>query len=203
MCSITTLYFLCLSLVLNQCKCSEDCKSNDYNALAKWANELPALIKEDEIKQKQIDSITDFFLMSDKEIRHKFYQYLSQPEQTACTISKKIGGEWLKSCAWYDGAKFVCLDKFKKAIEENKCLIYSFGLADDWSFEETLANMGCVVRAFDPTVNKPKRVTHPDIHFTKIGLADKNGETQVSLTNFFPLFCIHVCNNFISRLFKF
>ena len=166
---------------------SEPCNSNDteedFNALAKWANELPALQKEDEIKQKQFES-ADFFMMSDKQIRHQFYQFLSQPEQTVCTISKKIGGEWLPSCAWYDGAKFVCLDKFKKAIEEGKCLIYSFGLASDWSFEETLAEMGCVVRAFDPTVNKPKRVTNPNIHFTKVGLADSNGQTQVRTIGF-------------------
>ena len=178
---------LCLSF-LNQIK-SEPCnnEAEDFNALAKWANELPALQKEDAIKQKQLET-TDFFMMSDKQIRHSFYQFLSQPEQTVCTISKKIGGEWIPSCAWYDGAKFVCLDKFKKAIEENKCLIYSFGLASDWSFEETLADMGCVVRAFDPTVNRPRRVTQPNIYFTKIGLADTNGQTQVRLKQFFFVF---------------
>ena len=86
---------------------------------------------------------------------------------------------FLYSCAWYDGAKYVCLDKWKQIIENGKCLIYSFGLADDWSFEETLAEMGCKVRAFDPTVNRPSSVKHPNISFEKIGLSHFSGTTQV------------------------
>ena len=39
--------------------------------------------------------ILDSFLQSEAETRHQFYKILSQPLQTACSISKKIGGEWL------------------------------------------------------------------------------------------------------------
>jgi hypothetical protein len=65
--------------------------------------------------------------------------------------------------------------------------IFSFGLADDWSFEEVMADMGCTVRAFDPTVEKPKSVTDPRIHFKKLGLAHFNGNTQVSKYNSFNI----------------
>ena len=154
--------------------------SEDLNEIANWANNLQALKKQDEKKIKQLEQFSaDTFMLSEKEIRHKFYEILSQPVQGHCSISKKIGGEWLKSCAWYDGAKFVCLDKLKSAIEMDECLVYSFGLAVDWSFEETMAEMGCTVKTFDPTVNKPKSVTNPRIHFEKVGLAHFKGKTQV------------------------
>ena len=41
-----------------------------------------------------------------------------------------------------DGQKFVCMDKLYKAIQNDSCLVYSFGLADDWDFEVTLAHLG-------------------------------------------------------------
>ena len=52
--------------------------------------------------------------------------------------------------------------------------MYSFGLRDDWSFEEAMARMGCKVMAFDPTVNlsivqNPSR----NIIFHKIGVVAK------------------------------
>ena len=44
------------------------------------------------------------------------------------------GPEW----AW-DGHKFVCEDDFK---EEEPCLVYTFGVGKDISFEEAMANKG-------------------------------------------------------------
>ena len=76
----------------------------------------------------------------------------------------------------------MCLDKWKEIIEKGDCLVYSFGLADDWSFEETLADMGCTVRGFDPTVDeKPKSAKSERITFEKIGLSHKTGKTQVNI----------------------
>ena len=129
--------------------------------------------------------ILDSFLQSEAETRHQFYKILSQPLQTVCSISKKIGGEWLGAkggCAWYDGAKFVCLDKWKRTIDKNQCLVYSFGIATDWSFEEILADMGCTVRTFDPTVDGiPSDVKTSKITFEKIGLSHFTGNTQVKI----------------------
>ncbi len=149
--------------------------------IAKWANSLPALKKQDASRSAQLDRIDPDNLMNLRliDVRNLFYGLLSQPLQTVCKVAKKIGGEWLGNCGWFDGEKYVCMDHLKKAVEKKECLVYSFGLADDWSFEEVMAGLGCTVRAFDPTVEKPASVTDPRIHFEKLGLAHFNGKTEV------------------------
>jgi hypothetical protein len=47
-------------------------------------------------------------------------------------------------------------DHFLEKAKKGHCLVYSFGLSDDWSFEEAMAALGCRVRAFDPTVKEPE-----------------------------------------------
>lgn len=53
--------------------------------------------------------------------------------------------------------------------------IYSFGVDSDWSFEESMAEMGCKVRSFDPTTDEASKPAHNLISFRKIGLGAKNG----------------------------
>ena len=50
---------------------------------------------------------------------------------------------WIKSA--FDGHKFVCADDFNYDINNESCLVYSFGLSDDTSFEEAMAEAGCEV----------------------------------------------------------
>ena len=51
---------------------------------------------------------------------------------------------WIKSA--FDGHKFVCADDFIYDINNERCLVYSFGLSDDTSFEEAMAEAGCEVQ---------------------------------------------------------
>ena len=53
----------------------------------------------------------------------------------------------------FDGHKFVCADDFQSNVEgyEN-CLVYSFGLSDDTSFEEAMAEAGCEVCRYNKRV---------------------------------------------------
>jgi len=81
------------------------------------------------------------------------------PLQTVCTVGKFFGGHWMSDCGGFDGNKYVCLDDLYNDIQNGKCLIYSFGIFADWTFEEAMANLGCTIRAFDPTTDestKPK-----------------------------------------------
>ena len=44
-----------------------------------------------------------------------------------------------------DGVKTLCMDRIYKNAISGSCLLYSFGLADDWSFETIMAGLGCIV----------------------------------------------------------
>ena len=91
-----------------------------------------------------------------------FEQALSQIEPYHCTIQKSIGGHLPafenivtdncngnpELCAdWphFDGVKNICLDQLYPAILSGSCLVYSFGIAEDWTFEEMIAKLGCKV----------------------------------------------------------
>lgn len=45
-----------------------------------------------------------------------------------------------------DGSKYICMDKLYLDIKNQECLVYSFGLSDDWTFEEVMADLGCKVK---------------------------------------------------------
>lgn len=104
-------------------------------------------------------------------LRDYYYKELSHFERLPCVVKKSIGGQWPRTSdaleSWceqrgncetwpqMDGVKTMCMDIIYKPILSGSCLLYSFGLSDDWSFEEILARLGCMVRSFDPTVNGP------------------------------------------------
>jgi hypothetical protein len=48
--------------------------------------------------------------------------------------------------------------------------------ADDWDFEEAMADLGCTVHAYDPTVTRPENVKNPNIHFHPVGIHSENGQ---------------------------
>ena len=93
-------------------------------------------------------------------------QALSQGEPYYCKVQKTIGGKWnsineiemVNRCqakgnceTWpqIDGVKKICLDDLLTAIQSDSCLVYSFGLAENWNFEEILAQLGCkVIQSF-------------------------------------------------------
>ena len=52
-------------------------------------------------------------------------------------------GTWHQHKAW-DGHKYVCEDDFTD--EEEECLVYTFGINWDISFEEAMASQGMVAR---------------------------------------------------------
>lgn len=70
--------------------------------------------------------------------------------RSACKVFYEFGGVVLNATDRYkDGQKSVCLDEgLKPAI--NDCLVYSFGIDNEWSFDDDMAKLGCNVYSFDP-----------------------------------------------------
>ena len=60
-----------------------------------------------------------------------------------CRVLKRVGGQWISSAQrqQVDGDKFVCLDLI---LNKDSCIVYSFGVASDWTFEDQMDNIGIV-----------------------------------------------------------
>ena len=55
-------------------------------------------------------------------------------------ILKRVGGQWIPANRkQVDGDKFVCLDLI---LKKDSCLVYSFGINKDWTFEDQMDDIG-------------------------------------------------------------
>ncbi|KAH9500740.1 Methyltransferase-like protein 24 [Bulinus truncatus] len=69
----------------------------------------------------------------------------------------------------------VCQDE--QFVVNQPCLVYSFGIANDFSFDDHAGRMGCKVHSFDPSMNKTDHVRNENVTFYNMGIAayDTNG----------------------------
>ena len=111
----------------------------------------------------------------------------SQTFENECMVIKKFGGHWSSVAKIIDGQKPVCLDKIYKDIQSGKCLVYSFGVGDDFTFETAMAGLGCTVRAFDLYVDTKDKsfVTNPNITFSYTGLSHVKGKIELGKCKYF------------------
>lgn len=95
-------------------------------------------------------------------VHNLYYKVLSHSETFECSVQKAIGGKrpklsdnLIKLCEnqgdcdlWpqIDGVKNICMDKLFRDVKHDLCLVYSFGLADDWTFEMIMSQLGCKVK---------------------------------------------------------
>ena len=45
-------------------------------------------------------------------------------------------------CGFQDGEKLLCMDGLYKSVQNQTCIVYSFGLGNDWDFELFMAELG-------------------------------------------------------------
>ena len=110
-----------------------------------------------------------------------FHSIVMDTFSTACNVKTRLGGAYLSGCHVMDGQKYVCMDELMKDIRRNECIVYSFGIGDDMSFEKGISEMGCKVFAYDPTIDQAPYQSE-NITFKKIGVVgtpseDKNYQT--------------------------
>ncbi len=79
-----------------------------------------------------------------------FLESSRMTNRSACRVFYEFGGVVINNTDRYkDGQKSVCLDEgLQPAI--NNCLVYSFGIDNEWSFDDDMAKLGCDVYSFDP-----------------------------------------------------
>ena len=113
----------------------------------------------------------------EEKVNDFFHEFIQNPHRSYCKVMKRFGGEYNSECKFTDGSKFVCMDELLKDIENGECLIYSFGVANDWSFEDTMDELGCKVYAFDGSVDFPEK-RGKNIHFEKVMVGFNDTEEQ-------------------------
>ena len=117
----------------------------------------------------------DFKSKTPSDLQTLFHKLVGNPHGGRCPSLQRFGGIYQEGCQYWDGHKFVCMSELQHDIKNNLCLIYSFGISTDWSFEEAMDDFGCRVLMFDPTVNHPNRLGN-NISFEKIGLSAMKDE---------------------------
>ncbi|XP_046556314.1 probable methyltransferase-like protein 24 [Haliotis rubra] len=86
------------------------------------------------------------------------------PEYTCSKIERK--GSW-----------HICNDGTFNV--KPPCLVYSFGIWKDWSFDDAMGNVGCEVHSFDPSIGKASFNRSKNVHFHDLGLSGKDSDTYV------------------------
>ena len=92
---------------------------------------------------------------------------------TSCRLSQDFGGVLKEDPSAYDGQKAICLDP-AVVPRPGSCLVYSFGISNEWSFDETMEDYGCEVFSFDPSMDTPDHNHTKHIHFYNLGLGDRD-----------------------------
>lgn len=83
-----------------------------------------------------------------------------------------------------DGGKWVCgMSRYEKLSRTRKCVIYSFGVRDESSFEnEMLSRTECEIWAYDYTVvdfgEQLEPQNRPRAKFMQAGISGKTDETK-------------------------
>ena len=104
-------------------------------------------------------------------------------------MPKKMGGTWIDTCTTLHGGKTICADRMKEIVENNECLIYSFGNpTTSLTFELAMLKMGCTVKMgfssklnlkLDETVKKlAARYCDKLFYFKDVELFYKNGREK-------------------------
>jgi len=116
--------------------------------------------------------------LENEEAMERFYSEVSTPMQGVCQTLKRVGGNWWPHWKAVDGDKFICFDSFNPS----SCLIYSFGISNDWSFEDYMGELNCTVHGHDPSVSFPPQRSN-QVFFHKVGVGVRKDSRMDTLTN--------------------
>lgn len=83
----------------------------------------------------------------------QFLDYFSWSDPQSCKLPHQVGNN-------HSSALSVCLLPSK--IPKSSCLVYSFYVVNDWSFENAMKAYGCDVFAFNPSTNEQDHPNRTD-----------------------------------------
>lgn len=112
----------------------------------------------------------------------RLYNYVTQVSQQYRCPQDKIDFVGTDKKYFMDFSYPVCFDteKFWKPDEKEGCLVYSFGVDDNWKFAEGMVGHKCTVHAFDPNMyDEEDGAKDNKVIFHKIGVGNKNADDVV------------------------
>lgn len=101
---------------------------------------------------------------------------LGMDGSTVIFTKKQCAGTIKRYGAEDDGGWFVCLPHDWKPNSDS-CLVYSFGIKDDFSFDKAMIDIGCDVHGFDPSpygLNSKPRYEALGAYYHEYGLGPKD-----------------------------
>ncbi|XP_047486798.1 probable methyltransferase-like protein 24 [Penaeus chinensis] len=110
-----------------------------------------------------------------------FFGYFQQ-DLYPCENKENVGGAELTRLfgliKFRDGDKWVCTDEGVGPTSRD-CLVYSFGINYEWSFDDAMAERGCKVFAFDPTMESRDHQRSENVMFLRLGISNITGEQVI------------------------
>ncbi|XP_043202516.1 methyltransferase-like protein 24 isoform X2 [Amphibalanus amphitrite] len=113
-----------------------------------------------------------------EELASAVFDYIEKP-YAKCGKSMRIGGQADYKNRKFDGYKWVCLDPALGLLQTNSCLIYSFGVDHDWSFDDNVQRLQCEIHAFDPSIGQKDHKRSEHISFHNLGIGGRDETIQV------------------------
>ena len=135
---------------------------NEFNLSRETCNQVNLIEIPEDFTLMQIDEMSD----------DQLFRYLHWPNSSTCKLTYDFGGKVHvnKVGKGIDGQKTVCMDP-GVAPDVKNCLVYSFGINNEWSFDKMFESFGCQVYAFDPSMDMKDGDYTDNIHFQKTGLS--------------------------------
>ena len=134
------------------------------------------ITKETNQKSRSCNEDIDWSAISaDQMSPEQMFQYLHWTNRKACDFVQDFGGAvFTYLYKSIDGQKAICMDLDVKPSAN--CLVYSFGINNEWSFDKMLEALGCKIFAFDPSMARNDSDYTPNIHFFKMGLSHQDSD---------------------------
>ncbi|KAK2706596.1 hypothetical protein QYM36_016582 [Artemia franciscana] len=139
--------------------------------------------EKDVLLHEKISLIEPIHAKSMKQVRNIFLS----PGDGTCQEQEQWGGIYWKSEFIVDGhvetvevraSNYTVCMAPGIAPATNNCIVYSFGINYDWTFDEMAEKHGCDVYSFDPSMNMKSHIHSEKIHFTNQGLSDFDGDVK-------------------------